>query len=189
MVHLLPSRKIFFVVHFLIGFGATGFGQQALFQTFSGHIHFSSDAPMELIEATSKAARGFLNPEDRTFAFSVAVNSFKGFNNALQQDHFNENYLESESFPEATFSGKIIEAVQLGNPGIYDIRAKGKLVIHGHVRERIIRCQLLIQPGTIQVIANFSVLLRDHQIQVPRIVHQKIAEEIQVDLNFKLSPR
>ncbi|MCF8239061.1 MAG: YceI family protein [Saprospiraceae bacterium] len=174
---------------FVIGFVPVVCGQQVVFQTVSGHIHFRSDAPMEMIEATSQATKGYLNAEDRTFAFSVPVNSFKGFNSALQQDHFNENYLESESFPQATFSGKIIESTDLSTPGVYDIRAKGKMVIHGIARERIIRCQLVIKPTVMLVNARFSVLLRDHQIQIPRIVHQKIAEEIQVDLAFKLSPR
>lgn len=144
---------------------------------------------MEMIEAATRATLGFLNTTDNTFAFSVPVNSFKGFNNPLQQDHFNENYLESEAFPEATFTGKIIESADLTRPGEYDLRAKGKMVIHGIARERIIRCQLQVRPTEIQVTARFSVLLRDHQIQIPRIVHQKIAEEIQIDLDFHLTPR
>ncbi len=164
-------------------------GQSEIRSTTTGRIQFESDAPMELIQAASNAARGFLDPANLTFAFIVQVNSFQGFNNALQQDHFNENYLESETFKEATYSGRIIETVDLTIPGTYDIRAKGDLVIHGISRERIIRCQLKVKPQEILVTSEFSIRLIDHQIQVPRIVHQKIAEEIKVDLQFKLKPR
>lgn len=161
-------------------------GQPGARKTTTGKIHFESHAPMELIQATTNSARGYLDTSNGTFAFVVQVNSFRGFNNALQQDHFNENYLESETFPEATYTGRIIEQVDLTIPGTYDIRAKGDMVIHGIPRERIIRCQLQVKPNVILVTSEFSVRLSDHQIQVPRIVNQKIAEEIQVDLQFHL---
>src|SRR5688572_29911318 len=94
---------------FLILFFAwqTVAAQQKILLTKEGTIHFKSEAPLELIEATSKKMKGALNPAEQTFAFSVANNSFEGFNSALQREHFNENYMESVKFPTCTFSGKI----------------------------------------------------------------------------------
>ena len=187
MLHgsILRCLVLFFLIS---GLTSHAFSQSETMSTATGRIHFTSDAPMEVIEATSSATRGVLHVARRTFAFTLPVNSFNGFNNALQKDLFNENYLESEKYPEATYSGRIIEQVDLTIPGTYDIRAKGNLVIHGIPRERIIRCKLIVKPDEIKVVSTFTVRLGDHHIQVPRIVHQKIAEEIHVDLQFTLKP-
>ena len=74
--------------------------------------------------------------------------------------------------------------MDLGVPGQYRIRAKGKLDIHGLDNDRIIRCDVSVEPGIIKVKANFTVFLDTHDIKIPSIVNQKIAEEIQVEIDF-----
>ncbi len=165
-------------------------GQETLWRCEGGVIAFTSDAPLELIEAASGELQGVINPETGQFAFAVAINTFVGFNSPLQQEHFNENYLESDRFPRATFSGRIIEEVNLREAGNYTIRAKGDLVIHGVEHERIIKSQVTVEEGNLRVQASFTVPLADHDIRIPRIVYQKIAEEILVEVNasFRLMP-
>ncbi len=90
---------------------------QEFYRVEDGTIYFKSDAPLELIEATSNKMRGLINPKDNSFAFAVKINTFQGFNSPLQREHFNENYMESKRYPEATFSGRIIENVSLTQPG------------------------------------------------------------------------
>ena len=82
-------------------------GRSQLASTNSGTISFRSDAPLELITADSKEMKGRLDVKRRLFAFSVKMNSFRGFNSPLQREHFNENYVESDKFPKATFAGII----------------------------------------------------------------------------------
>lgn len=72
---------------------------QTLYGTEKGFISFHSDAPLELISAKCDEMRGRLDIEKKIFAFSVKINAFKGFNNPLQREHFNENYLESNQYP------------------------------------------------------------------------------------------
>ncbi|PHN07950.1 YceI family protein [Flavilitoribacter nigricans] len=168
-------------------FGNTVSGQSH-FIARDGMIHFKSDAPLELIEARSEHLSGVLQPESDGFAFSVDIRSFQGFNSPLQREHFNENYLESRRFPRATFTGKIIEDIDFSEPGSYEVRAKGQLEVHGVRQERIIKGRLDIGKDGIRISAAFSVLLEDHQISIPQIVYQKIAEEILVDLNINLRP-
>src|SRR4051812_13624973 len=79
-----------------------------IYSSDDGVITFRSEAAQELISATSHNLHGLINSTNRTFAFRIAIRSFTGFNNGLQREHFNENYLESDQFPEATFRGKII---------------------------------------------------------------------------------
>jgi hypothetical protein len=153
---------------------------EAILKSDFGKIQFVSDAPLEVIKASSDALKGVIDTSKQSFAFSVAVNTFKGFNSPLQQQHFNENYMESVKFPVATFTGKIIETVNFSKTGTYDIRAKGVLFIHGIKSERIIRGTVEVIPGKIRIVSQFTVHLEDHNIKIPRIVYQKIAPEVTI---------
>lgn len=153
-----------------------------IYQSVKGKIVFRSDAPLEMIEASSDLLKGAIDVEKRTFAFSVPIRSFQGFNNPLQRDHFNENYMESNSFPNAIFSGKIIENIDFSQKGTFSVRAKGELIIHGVTQERIIKSQIVIEESGFSIESNFTIILEEHKISVPKIVHQKIAEEIQVQV-------
>jgi len=167
------------------------FAAQAQFGRFigkAGTIDFSSNAPLELIEATSKKLSGVIDPgNSNSFAFQLKVTTFEGFNSDLQKDHFNENYLESESFPKASFAGKIIEQVDLESNGTYQVRAKGKLKIHGVSQTRIIKTTLTVKDGQITAKSKFTVPLEDHDITIPKIVNQKIATEIDVTVKMTLA--
>jgi len=160
-----------------------------VFELSEGQVAITSDAPLELIQAESTELRGLIDADKRTFAFSISIASFQGFNSPLQREHFNENYMESDRFGTATFLGKIIEPYDLSVDGEYVIRAKGKLTIHGVERERIIKCTVTVAGGVLNIGASFTVLLRDHDIDIPRIVFQKIAEEIKVDLTGRMKVR
>jgi hypothetical protein len=157
-----------------------------VYQCDNGWVQFSSEAPLELIEASSKRLRGVLDPSVNAFAWSVPVKSFEGFNSPLQREHFNENYMESTQYPDITFEGKIIEKLDFSQPGSYQVRAKGRLKVHGVVQERIIKSQIEIGDDRITIQASFSVPLLDHDISIPKIVHQKIAEEIKVEVRAVL---
>ena len=172
-----------FILGWIFLWGNSVFGQDPnLYSTRDGRVYFLSDAPLEMISASSERLIGVLNIQDRQFSFSIPVNTFEGFNSSLQRTHFNEDYLETDIHPQATFKGKIIEEVDLGMGGQYRIRAKGKLDIHGLSVDRIIRCDLRVSSGTIEVKAEFTVFLDDHNIKIPSILNQKIAEEIQVSI-------
>lgn len=153
---------------------------QILYSALNGTIDFKSDAPLEMIEAASHELQGVIDLEKRTFAFAVRMKSFQGFNSPLQKVHFNENYLESPKYPRTTFLGKIIEQVNLQESGMYSIRAKGKLNIHGVEQERIIKSTIEVKDGKLIVKSFFTVLLKEHNIAIPKIVNQKIAEEIKI---------
>jgi polyisoprenoid-binding protein YceI len=155
---------------------------QEVYSTSNGTATFRSEAAQELISGTSNHLRGLLDIDKRTFAFRILIRSFQGFNSGLQREHFNENYLESEKFPEATFRGKIIEQVDFTQNGKFSVRAKGILSIHGVEQERIIKSELTVQNGMIHLDSKFTVLITDHDIKVPRVVHEKIASEIMVEV-------
>ena len=163
-------------------------GQSAnYYYTSKGTISFRSDASQEIISAESNNLQGLISPDKKSFVFRVLIRTFSGFNSALQQEHFNEKYLESEKFPEAIFTGKIIEDIDLSTDGTYSIRAKGKLKIHGVEQERIIKAKIEVRNGILHLLTQFSVLLADHSIKVPKVVHEKIASEINVTVQAELA--
>lgn len=176
-----------YLIFILLFTPVSNFQKGNYYYTKNGTISFRSDAQQELIKASSSYLIGLLDPKKRTFVFKVVIRTFHGFNSALQQEHFNEKYLESEKYPEALFTGKIIEDLDLSTEGTYDVRAKGKLKIHGVEMERIIRINVVVKNDIIKIESHFSILLSDHNIKIPRVIHEKIASEILVDLKTELN--
>lgn len=153
----------------------------------SGFVSFISDAPLEVIKAKSTQIKGVLNADKQTFGFVILLNSFEGFNSPLQQDHYNENYVESDKYPDVRFTGKIIEPIDFSQQGEYQIRAKGKMNLHGIEIEKIIVCTLRIMNNeNLKVSASFDINLEDFNIVIPTIVHKKIAETIKVTLSITM---
>lgn len=162
--------------------------EPVVFRCDTGKVLLKSDAALEVIEAQSNKLRGAIDLSTNSFAWTVEIRSFEGFNNRLQREHFNENYMESDKFPKASFAGKIIEQVDLQVEGTYAVRAKGKITVHGIEQERIIKSQVVVKGKHIHVTSTFTVPLSDHNITIPRIVYQKIAEEITVTIDADLKP-
>jgi polyisoprenoid-binding protein YceI len=149
-------------------------------------VTFFSEAAIENITAKNGKTNSVLNTQTAEVAFSVPIREFQ-FAKKLMQEHFNEKYMESELYPNATFSGKIIEQTDFSKDGTYEVRAKGDLDIHGQKQIRIIKSKLVIANGTITINTSFKVPLADHNISIPSIVNQKIATEIVINVNATLT--
>lgn len=180
-------KTIFYLL--LLGIGLTQLPAQddARFLSKSGRLSLSSDAPLELIQAESDQLKGAIDISHFTFAFSVNMSSFEGFNSPLQQEHFNERYLETSLFPHATFKGKFIDKIDFNKNGVYDVRVKGILKIHNVEQEQIIRGKLTVAQNYIGITSRFDVRLEDHGIHIPRIVYQKISEIIRLNVSTTFS--
>jgi polyisoprenoid-binding protein YceI len=154
-----------------------------------GVTKFTSEAPLELINAQSNKTIGVLDCSTKNVAFSIDIDSFEGFNSGLQKEHFRENYMETDKYPRATFKGKIIEDVDFSKQGSTLIRAKGVFNIHGTEKEKIVKVKLTIRNKEINVESAFEVPLEDHDIKIPKVVNQKIASVIMVEVKALLKPK
>lgn len=154
-----------------------------------GSTKFTSEAPLELIKAQSNKTNGVLDEANKNVAFSVAIESFEGFNSGLQREHFQENYMEATRYKTATFKGKIIEDIDFSKNGTYPVRVKGTFNIHGTEKEKIIKGRLIIKDKEIIIETSFDVPLEDHNITIPKVVNQKIASIIKIEVKAALKPK
>lgn len=162
---------------------------QKKFTSDNGEVSFTSNAKLELINASSKKIKGIIDPATGGFAFVVTIQSFDGFNSNLQKEHFNEKYMETDKYYDATFAGKIIEPIDFTKDGLYDVRAKGNLVIHGKKQSRIIPGKIQIEKGVLKIDSNFNIPLADHDIKIPTVISEKIATEIIVKMNVSMTQK
>jgi polyisoprenoid-binding protein YceI len=149
-----------------------------------GEVSFFSSAKLEDIKADNNKMNGIIDMKTGQFAFKVAINEFV-FANSLMQEHFNENYLESDKFPYATFVGKILNH-SLVKEGDQQVEVSGIMNIHGVENEMIISSLLNKTKNEVSIFSNFNIKLVDHNIKIPKIVMYKIAEEIAVNIKMKL---
>jgi polyisoprenoid-binding protein YceI len=149
----------------------------------NGHIWFFSGTPMENIEAHNKQVVGVLDKGTGSIQFSLLIKSFE-FERKLMQEHFNENYLESDKYPKATFSGNLLKfgSMDMSKPGTYPIEAEGDLTIHGVTQKVTIPGIIIISEKEITAKANFKVKSEDYGIKIPDVVKDKIAKEIEVNV-------
>lgn len=155
--------------------------------TRTGYIRFYSEAPLENIEAVNRQVNSALNVETGDFVFRVLMRSFN-FEKALMQEHFNENYVESHKYPNASFQGKItnIDEIDFSAPGTYNAVVEGELTIKDATNS-------IKETGTLEVKADeitgktvFTILLEDYNIEIPSAVSRNISEEIEITVDVEL---
>ncbi|GAB3663056.1 hypothetical protein GCM10028791_38400 [Echinicola sediminis] len=152
------------------------------YRTTEASVSFFSSAPLEDIKADNEEVIGVFNAATGAFAFVVQIKGFE-FAKSLMQQHFNENFMESDKYPRATFEGRLT-GYDLNASGKQNARAKGKMIIHGVEQEMEINGELEVKDG-LRMKAVFPVLLADHNIEIPKILFKKIAEEVEVTVDFK----
>jgi hypothetical protein len=179
--------KIFLLALIFICFGVSSYSQD-IYQSTNGEVTFYSEAPIENIEASSQDGISVLNLETGEIVFKIKIRSFN-FKKALMQEHFNENYMESEQYPYAEFRGRITNPNALASPGEHSITLIGKLNIHGEIKSRELQAELdNSDSSNLKLKSVFLVKCKDHKIKIPRLLWKNIAEEIKVTINTSYKP-
>ena len=162
---------------------------QDRYYTKSGTIIFESSVPsFEEVKAINNKVTAILK-SDGTIASLALTKAFR-FKIALMEEHFNENYIESNKYPKASFSGKLTD-FKINDLSAIDkiYKTKGALVIRGIKKEIVIESSIKLVDEIIHLNAKFSVKTEDFNIQIPSIVRYKIAKKVDISLNFKLKKR
>jgi hypothetical protein len=181
-------KKIFLLCVSVIWFSSLT--AQNLYMTRSGQISFYSKTPMENIEAVNNEVTSMLNPATGEIVFAVLIKGFR-FERALMEEHFNENYMESDKLPKASFQGKIsnLTAVDFKKDGSYSVTVSGELTIHGVKQQVSTSGTLLVSKDKISVSSSFPVKPGDYKINIPSLVAEKIADTIEVKVNCQYLPK
>ncbi|WP_439557942.1 YceI family protein [Dyadobacter sp.] len=182
--HIL--RAVFMTVLGIAMSFPEAWAQGSKFSTSTGNTRFSSETPLENINAENKKCQAILNTANGEMAIRMNMRDFV-FPNKLMQEHFNENYIESEKYPTATFTGKIDNVPDYSKNGQYDVSATGKFTVHGVTKERTLKGKMKVDGDKITITSNFEVPLTDHKIEVPQVVFVKIAQVIQVKAEYVLT--
>lgn len=164
--------------------------QQISAQTYTGKtIKFNifSSTPIEDIKAVSYTGVAVLGTLKQEITIQVAIKSLE-FDKKLMQEHFNENYMESDKYPLAKFKGIIEPKIDWTKDGEYNVTAKGTLTVHGVDQARSIAGKVILKNGVASLSSTFNVACAAHQIKIPSLMFTKIAEVIQVKVQGNLNP-
>lgn len=154
--------------------------------TRTGKVSFFSSTSVENIEAFNNEVASALDTKSGDLMFIVPIKSFK-FDKALMQEHFNENYMESDKFPKAEFKGKAdVAGVNFAKDGSYKVKATGKLTMHGVTKEVTAPGTIVVKAGAATVNAKFTINPSDYGIKIPSVAASKISDKIEVTVDTNL---
>jgi hypothetical protein len=159
------------------------------YMTKNGFIGFYSKTPMEEIKADNNQVAGVIDTGTGDIVFQVLIKSFH-FERALMEEHFNENYMESEKYPKSTFKGiiKDLSSVNFSKNGTYDVTVEGDLTIHNVTNKVGIKGSIEVITGGINASSKFNIVPEDYKIEIPGVVREKINKNLEVTVLMKYSP-
>jgi polyisoprenoid-binding protein YceI len=179
-------KRIIIAVFSFVAISTSAFSQKYITKT--GSISFFSSTPVENIEAHNKQVNSALDASTGDLVFKAVMKSFE-FEKALMQEHFNENYMESDKFPTATFQGKIsnLKDVNFDKPGVYNVTVDGNLTIHGITKKVSHTGTLEVAGDKIIAKSKFKVKPSDYEIKIPGAVTKNIAESLEIKVDASLN--
>ncbi len=152
--------------------------------TRTGMIGFYSKTPLEDIRGENNQVYAIIDIGKKNIAFSSLLKGYI-FPKELMQEHFNENYVESDKYPKASFSGSFTGDVHLDKDGVYPVVVKGSLSLHNTTRVIEEPAELQVRRGMIIGSSAFTLKPEDFNIRVPSLVKDKIAREITVHIRIE----
>jgi|1185.fasta_scaffold34851_2 hypothetical protein len=175
--------------HFLLSIAciATNIMFAQIYIASTCEISFSAPTPIEDIAGVNKVAKPLLNATTGDLQMKIPMTSFI-FEKPLMQEHFNENYVESEKYPYAMFKGKLNDKIDLSKDGEYKTSVTGKLTIHGVEKDRTIEGTIVVKGGTIIMTSSFKVTFADHDISIPALYSGVIPPDAVIKFTTQLEP-
>ena len=158
---------------------------QSKYFTKTGKISFYSASPMENIEATNNKLMSVWDIENGQIEFAILMKGFE-FEKALMQEHFNENYVESDKFPKAFFKGTVenSKAISTTINNNTSVKVSGNLTLHGITNPVNTTATIIVKNGVISADCKFTILLADYKISIPSLVPDKINKKIVVSVSI-----
>ena len=166
----------------------SGTASSQTFITRNGYIGFFSKTPLEDIKAENGQVYAVIDVAKKNIAFTCLVKGFL-FKKELMQEHFNENYVESDKFPKANFSGSFTGEIPVNKLGRYPVQVKGQLTLHGVTKPIDVPATIEVKANKLIASADFKLTPADFDIKVPALVREKIAKQIDVRVLIDCNPK
>lgn len=172
----------------LVLLATTSVFSQKKYFTRNGNIVFNAGTAVEDIDGVNTTTTSIFDASTGQIEFAVLVKGFE-FKKALMQDHFNENYMESDKYPKSVFKGKIvnIDKVNFEKDGSYPVTVKGTLEMHGVKKDVETNGTLKVAGQSVTSNAEFTVLLADYNIAIPSLVKDKVSKTVTIKVNCSYS--
>lgn len=168
------------IILFVTVFLFTNLVSSQTYKTRDGYIFFNpnKDQSHKDYASNSKEATAVLKVETDEVALLVPMKTFH-FNNALLEEHFNENYLHSDKFPNATYKGKLtgFNKDMLTKDGVYNITSEGQVTLHGVTKNFTSPVKLEVKGKTATFNCVFKIKAEDYNIDIPALVKPKLSDE------------
>lgn len=177
-------KTLLFHTIFLLSF--ISYSQSKLI-TKTGKITFEASVPsFEEVKAKNESVTCILNTGTGEIASLALIKGFR-FKVALMEEHFNENYMESDTYPKATFNGKIdnFDFSKLSTT-VKDYTIKGKIEIHGRSKDITITAHIKKTTDGVDIDADFILNSDDFAIEIPKVVSNKVSKKVSVKVDFTL---
>ena len=147
-------------------------------------ISFYSKAPLEDIESHNSKALSAFDASTGQIEFSVLMKGFE-FEKAKMQEHFNEDYIESDKYPKAIFVGTIKNPgdLKLDKDGLYKVQVNGSLTLHGVTKPQNADAVFTVKSGKINAVSDFTVAVADYNIKIPSLVADKVSKTVRININ------
>lgn len=159
---------------------------QGKFLANKGFVSFFSHTAIEDIKADNNTVASVIDAQSGEVAIIVTMINFQ-FEKKLMQEHFNENYVESEKYPKATFNGKIINnsEVDYSTKGDYAVRVEGDMMIHGITQKVSVAGNIVVsETGDIVSRTKFILNPEDYNIKIPKVVRNNISERLEISVDI-----
>lgn len=156
--------------------------------TKTGTVTFEASVPsFEEVKAKNNSVSCVLQTKTGAIASMAMAKAFR-FKVALMEEHFNENYIESDQFPKIIFKG-IIENFKFEdlNSTEKTYKINGTLELHGKSKEIVVSAKIKKKEQTTIITSNFTVDVSDFDIEIPSVVSKKLSKKVAINLNFELN--
>ena len=178
-------KTVFILLVFLCA-SVSSFSQ--IYITRTGRISFFSSTDKETIHAVNNQVYAVIDADKKNIAFALLIKGFQ-FEKELMQEHFNENYAESDQYPKASFNGSYVGDVNTAKDGVYKVTVKGNLTFHNVTKAVEEPAVIEVKNNTLIGKAQIKLKPEDYNISIPSLVREKIAKEITADVLITCSPK
>jgi hypothetical protein len=184
--YLITMKRLTFMI-FLLNIIFASNAQK--YMTKNGYIGFFSHTSLEDIKGDNNQVASILDISTGEIVFQALIKSFH-FDRALMEEHFNENYMESDKFPKSSFKGKItnLSSVDFSKNGSYSVTVEGELTIHDVTNKISTKGTIEIITGGINANSKFNIVPEDYKIIIPGVVRDKIDKNLEVTVSMKYNP-